>query len=598
MNTSAAIPFFRSQGPGIRLVNRIARAEIVGALPQIDAAGEMANAAWFRSAAIDGFTHKHDGSPALPRTSMRILASDEGLWVGARLEEPTPERMKRMVAKDSTTGALSIPGAPIAYEAWKDDHLEIALDVAHRHLEHARFFLTCAGYAEAWHEGYAYEESIHAQCSLSKRLDAAWRHATVVGNDAWYAFMRIPWATIGVDAKPETAIGFSARRMRAVERLCRSAWTPMAAPHAMVALDFGELHLTEAPAVVNAIDIGRPVLDANVLQLELASAAGASVRAQATVTDGGGRVTGTSTAAATLPRDGAARLSIPYRLDWHEPGSQELTIELSDAATGTVFHRCAYTFNRLRHLCVTDRLDWSAPAPDPTPEDADFMSRKRDFLLSRIPRFVRRSTVQGAPSDFCIESADGSVRFDLMAPDPCRAIAAFIESRFERDEDRLAGASVMMHQKEFVRHSVPLTHMHGEMSPESVLRFGGGHCYARAVALAGVMRAMRRADGTPCDASIMFVLGHVIVCVLPERYLFDPTFGTFHYRHDNRGLATERQIADDLTLADRCIRGRHKDFFHPDSHALAPVGSISWPAGAGIVAERPQQRAHRHQESR
>ena len=84
------------------------------------------------------------------------------------------------------------------------------------------------------------------------------------------------------------------------------------------------------------------------------------------------------------------------------------------------------------------------------------------------------------------------------------------------------------------------------------------------------------------DASTMLVLGHVIVCVQEgeERLLFDPTFGSFFYRHDNKAFATERELGEDLSLADRFIRERHKDYFHPATHTVSPLGNVIWPPGA------------------
>jgi 5'/3'-nucleotidase SurE len=44
----------------------------------------------------------------------------------------------------------------------------------------------------------------------------------------------------------------------------------------------------------------------------------------------------------------------------------------------------------------------------------------------------------GAPTDFCLADARGSVMFDLMKPGVLRRIARMIEARFAGADDRLA----------------------------------------------------------------------------------------------------------------------------------------------------------------
>ncbi len=587
----ASLSFFRSYEPaGFRFHNTIALAERVTDLPPIGSAESLASIAWFKSGTPQAqFVDLHNGAPAVHATTLRILVSNEGLFAAARMDEPAPQLMKRLVPADSATGEVKPHENLMGYAVDKDDHFALAIDPVHSHGDYFEFFLSNAGHASVHLKNFQYSESIHTTCDKCEPVKPAWEHRAIIAGDAWYAFMRIPWAALGLNALPEQhLIGMNATRLRAVEELRCSTFARVPFQHGMCAADFADLYLSPPPAVLESLDFGRPVLDQNTLKLSLKAATGASVTARATVTVGKDKRTISSDEAKTnIAAGSTATLNVPYRLDWQETGLHSMTLELLH--DGRIFYSGQFVLGRNGYVSVTDRHEWDKPQPHPSPDDEQFMVKKRNYLLSRLPRMARTTTAQGAPSDFCLESADGKVRFNLMDPAVCRQIAAFIESRFDNDADRMAGASMFIHQKCFAMHCTELTHVHRHLSPESAMRLNGGHCYSRALSLAGVMREIRyTGQSRTYDARIMFVLGHVIVAVIDggQRYLFDPTFGSFYYRHDNKAFATELEIAADLTLADRYGRGRRHNFSHPASHSLAPVGNVRWPAGAPVSAAR------------
>lgn len=592
---------FRSFEPsGFLMLSRSGVAERADVLPPVDDPA-LEDPAWFTSEPVRqhwcGFLTLEDATTADPPTQLRLLWSDEGLFIGARCVEPAPSTMRTLIPADHSTGSIEIEGIPQPYDCNKDDHLRITIDPTHRGETYYEFLLTAAGYARARRRQYVYREHVLAECELDEPADVTWQHRVVVADDAWHACFRLPWSALGLEGPPEPGVvGFNAVRMRSEPEMTHTSWTRVVSPWAAAATDFGDCHLAPARVFMPTVEFGHPVFDWNELALTL-TAVDAPLRVRVRVhveATARGETISDEVVEAELPvatEAGEAHhptVTVPYFLSWQERDPHAMTIEIADAASGDLLMRTCYRLARSGDVCVSDRFEFDAPPHDPDPErDADdFVTKKRNWLNCHIGRFHRTTTVQGAPSDFCLERTDGRVRFNLMAPDVCRQMAQYIEELFADENDRLCAAALMVHQKVFAMHCKPLTAMHLGLTAESAMRLNGGHCYSRALALAGVMREMRRSDGGGTfDAGIVYVLGHVMVVVRwPDgrRFLFDPTFGSFYFHHDNRRLATERELADDPTLHERSIRGRRANFKSPETHADAPIGRIVWPPGAPV----------------
>ena len=366
------------------------------------------------------------------------------------------------------------------------------------------------------------------------------------------------------------------------------SWARIVSAHMPSATDLGDCYLGEARVTMPVADFGSPVFDRNTLKVTLEApreAASVKVRARVirTETD---TVTSDESVDAQVPAGGTADVEVPYLLDWHERNPHRMTLEVIDAASGKVIFRTGYRLARSAEIGVTNRFEFPEPPANPSPGDEDFVTKKRNWLNWKTGRFERKTTVQGAPSDFCLQRAGGGVTFNLMEPGVCRKMAEYIESLFEDDLDRMCAASLMVHQKVFAAHCGPLTSMHTDMTPESAMRLNGGHCYSRALSLAGVMREIRYAGSDETyDATIMFNLGHVVVVLRGrdgKRYLFDPSFGAFFYAHGDTRLASEQELFEDPSIHERYIRNRRKDFCSPETHTDGRTGRVVWPTGAPI----------------
>jgi len=587
---------FRSQEPaGFRMLNRSGVAERVDALPSVDD-DSLASAEWFAGAPEGGgwtpLRNLHDCEPGDPPTELRVLCSEEGLFVGARCIDPDTSGIRTLIPAENETGSIEVEGAALKYEFWKDDHFVVSIDPTHEASEYCNFILTASGYARPGLIKATYAEQVYATVGKAEGLDAEWHRRAVIKDDAWYAFISVPWKSMGLDAPPgppaPAVIGLNLMRHRGRPMATHMSWARIVGPQLAPATDFGDCYLGEARVTAPVVDFGSPVFDRNTVTVTLetrGAAAKVEVRARVVAT-GSGDVTSDESTGAEVPAGGSADVEVPYFLDWQERNPHQMTLEVADDASGAVLFRTCYRLARSADIGVTNRFDFPEPPENPSPGDEDFVKRKRDWLNWKTGRFHRTTTVQGAPSDFCLERADGEVLFNLMEPGVCRKMAEYIEALFETDLDRMAGAALMVHQKVFAVHCGPLTSLHRDMTPESAMRLNGGHCYSRALSLAGVMREIRYAGSAGSyDATIMFNLGHVVVVVRGadgERYLFDPSFGSFYYAHDNTRLATEQELCDDPSLHERYIRDRRKDFCSPETHTDGRTGRVVWPTGAPI----------------
>lgn len=142
----------------------------------------------------------------------------------------------------------------------------------------------------------------------------------------------------------------------------------------------------------------------------------------------------------------------------------------------------------------------SAPAGESCPPS--IREAWLDRIVRVLPRLRRRNTLEGAPSDFCLHTRDGSVAVNLMADDAWQALARIVENRFHTVEDRLVAAMALVGQKSVTNlilcpfffnaqgQQTYHTAMHEWMGPLSILRYGGGPAVSRAAALARLLQHM------------------------------------------------------------------------------------------------------------
>ena len=238
--------------------------------PKVDDEG-LAGPGWFEAGPVTAaFISLHDSSPADPPTRVRILFSDDGLFVGAECGEPDPAGMRTLVPAGHETGSLEIEGAALKYEFWKDDHFVLSVDPTHEAGDYYNFIVTAGGYARAGLMNYGYAEQVHANCRKADRADVEWHRRAAVAGDAWYAFYSVPWSSLGLSGPPEPAVvGFNALRYRGRPEGTTTSWTRVVSSHGPAAIDFGDLHLGDAKVFMPVADFRSPVFDHNTLKVTL-----------------------------------------------------------------------------------------------------------------------------------------------------------------------------------------------------------------------------------------------------------------------------------------------------------------------------------------
>ena len=186
------------------------------------------------------------------------------------------------------------------------------------------------------------------------------------------------------------------------------------------------------------------------------------------------------------------------------------------------------------------------PAAKPSPKDKDFLGKTAEYIASRQPRFFRRNTMQGAPSDFTLESADGSVRFNLMDPKCLEEMAKYIHGLYDNDADRLLGMMFFMGQPALMRaHTAYDPGASHRLETLSLLRFGSGYCGHMARVLATVLNLMEKGNTDKKHRARCFGIGGHAVALVEYRddyVILDSKHMTLYYRLDNSDLATVKEM--------------------------------------------------------
>jgi len=172
----------------------------------------------------------------------------------------------------------------------------------------------------------------------------------------------------------------------------------------------------------------------------------------------------------------------------------------------------------------------------------------------------------------------------LMKAGALKRIADWVCSLFAGDDDRLAAAALLTNDDWVTVHALQRVSMQSELTPLSLLRLGGGHCYSRASIGAGIVREIPDPAGGNHQAWPVLVVGHVVTAVRRgDDYVYiDPTFGHFFYNKANTALATARQLAADESLVARVVKAKDRfaNYAALPGHVLIETGTITWPAGA------------------
>jgi hypothetical protein len=155
-----------------------------GSAPEVRAArvegtisvdGRLDEPAWAAAEPAERFTQTdpQEGRPATERTEVRVLISDDALYVGARLYDSEPGRIRPVLARRD--------------DEIQADQFDVYLDTFHDHLSGVHFRVTPGG---AVLDGILGSSAQGSDEDVS--WDPVWESATQVDSAGWTAELRIP----------------------------------------------------------------------------------------------------------------------------------------------------------------------------------------------------------------------------------------------------------------------------------------------------------------------------------------------------------------------------------------------------------------------
>jgi hypothetical protein len=526
--------------------------------PQID--GRIDEREWESATRLTGFV-REDGSAALSRTTVWLGRDEAYLYVAARCEE-------------RNTAALQRTGSAYQRDLTSRDHMEVLVNPAHDHVGYCRFYVGPFEQTETGRGTYRleYREGPGSRWVHHKEqpdYGMYFRYASSVEDgQAWSFEMAIPFESLAAEApKPGTVWGINLARHTfwpvyqgeptKVSWPCPSdcagegsflstipgQYTVNPLAYADLVFDAGPVQLLEGDFGIPHFGINRSTVRFKAPgKSDLVVAASVRSRRPGRLIDAGGE----------FPLASSGPGVFESELAWtarHGDDANVLDLAVKERASGQVLWRGAYDFgweDGSLPLTYLYRGETEGGVLNPHPADPDFLIRKAEYIAGRQHRLYRRNTMQGAPSDFTLESADGSVRFNLMDPACIKAMAAYVHDCYENDSDRLAGLMFFAGQQAVMRaHTAYDPGASARLETLSLLRFGSGYCGHQARVLSAILDAMEIGNTGTHHRSYRFGIGgHAVVFVehRGDYAILDCKHVTLYYRLDNTDLATVKEL--------------------------------------------------------
>lgn len=548
----------------------------------IDAAHD--NPTWARAAPIRNFRLYGSDAVAGDETVVQVCHNQSFIYfrfncldehIDARRKAPFPPHHD-MVA----------PGDEVS-----QDFIRIALDPSHDHLHSYMLFLNIDGINTVWKTaclGGEQRWDISEQkikCG-QERIFSTFEEKGIeykieICPDRWIADLAIPMETFEIAPQTTPVAGLGLFRAKSSGRTTYSVWqagnyyTNNYQLH-MVPQELADLYLAPGGIKVEETNFGDLTWGSNDLAVTLRNDDELDRRIclQVKTLYEPGDPFFSNSSTTCLGADSTTVVRLPYAISFRKKWAlkitdrQKLIIQIEDTETRKPLYRAEYTVSYINGLIAAERYG-QAPVANPSPGETDFLEKKREYILGRIPEFKRLSTSDGALSDFVLRSADGQCRFNLMEPGVMNQIADFLSNLFDNDIDRLLGATMFLHQRSVMTHSAALNGI-GILNPLSMLRLGGSACGNRSVLLIDLLQRMRSdqsSDGF--EAYYLTLTGHTVATVLMDgrQVMLDADNGLFYYTMDNNRLASLEEMSEDSRIPFRS--------FHDNTYVADKLTDLS-----------------------
>ncbi|NCO35570.1 MAG: hypothetical protein AUJ92_05715 [Armatimonadetes bacterium CG2_30_59_28] len=468
------------------------------------------------------------------------------------------------------------------------EHVWVALDPFHNHVDRWLFVVDVYGRRQVVREwvlsGESYGNLVQDQWHVEgvevspEQTCVNWAATVQMEVDHWEAEARIPSSFFGLESFPFAVVGadFGRTSFSPVgERWpsVKMAWCGVTRRTYQQPRYLGDLYLSRPAAPVKSLHFPYPHWGTNHGLITFDDNAIQDVALEVTARTQRGSKTESLEISSNFVTAEQNDLEFAYVVNtsqiWHpDPRCvRHLVIDVQMGEDESPYFHASYPIGAHHGILV----DWeygseiTDPCPDPPPDDPDFRKHKLEFIRSRLHRFQRKNTTEGALSDFVLESTDGDIVFNLMVEGVMGRIAEYLEQRFDETMNLLLGALCFVQQKSVTNYTLATPFpCAGESSlfpreratnPLSIIRFGGGAACARATALQGIIRCMHNPKTREKFTAQMVQIGeHVAVAAVQRRnsfILLDPTSGVFFLLPDHTDFATADEVhANEGILAD------------------------------------------------
>jgi len=321
-------------------------------------------------------------------------------------------------------------------------------------------------------------------------------------------------------------------------------------------LYFGDLYLGDAPVQVKGVSLGTVCWGENSGALELGQNTGShqlSVASRNYQETCGNRLF-------ELSETGGR---FDYFLDPHDLMFGAINLSLDE------IHWGSYHFGWKRGLLLTHRpgrTRGKSSAPKPALGEKDYYWKFARYLLDRIPEF-RRSV-----SGLILESEELRISMGHAQDEPVKSIANYLMRTFQSDEERLAGAALMLCQQGLMLSSGTGARLSKIFGGTGIIRNGAAFCDSYGELLRDVVNEMTDSEGKPFRACVVnFKDGPVNTFGWPHHWLagvayedgitlIDAELGIFFIDPETGKLLTLQQLLENPDWAERTSYGLSEYF--------------------------------------
>ncbi len=454
--------------------------------------GNFDNPSWSQAAISESFVlngiHSFDNPPRA-KTVFRALRFRDNIYIAVRAEDP--DGIARSVGEKS----VLLNGQNLQHLPYFSDYVSIAFDPHHHHDQYVEFFATPSGGKGSFSgKRQASLYPVHPiSTGVSKdendaRFNSQWKLKVKRDKDkkGWTAMFKIPFVLLSGNESIPPVIGFNAHRFKHSGLPEQSLWSEIGwlGENVEVPLRFGDMYVKGAPARLGKFWLGEWRYGKNEIVAEVRNHTPGRCRIEWIVdvwSQEGAKVK-TSRCKMILSA-GKNIVKIPYLI--HFIGRGFIRLRLMDAKSQAAIYDGRYW------LESSPRLGEKVS----TPPSASYNLKKTCALASRLPRMIRMTTADGGPSDFYLRSPDGKIAFNLMEQGVMKKIARMIERRFTDPDDRLAAASMFIHQPDVMVYELIENFSEITNTPLSIMRFGSGICGSFATVIKGLVEQLSPPGG-------------------------------------------------------------------------------------------------------